>query len=389
MMGELGALVDRLGGILIYPVAFLFVLTIVVFVHEWGHFIVGRLCGVGVTAFSIGFGRELFGWNDRHGTRWKISAVPLGGYVKFVGDMNAASVPDEAALGRMTPQERRVSFQNQPLPQRAAIVAAGPIANFILAIAVFAAVTFLAGRQILIPRVESVQAGSAAESAGFQPGDLVLAIDGRAIASFSDMQRIIATSAGDTLAFTVDRRGNQVSLDATPAAREVEMPGMGKQRIGVLGLQGSRDAADTKLVRYGLGQSLAAGATDTWNVVDRTFHYLGRMITGRESPKQLSGPIGILKVSGDVATVGGITPLISLMAILSVSIGLLNLFPIPLLDGGHLLFYAFEAVRGRPLSERAQEIGFRIGLALVVMLMLFATWNDIVNLGASFAGRGT
>lgn len=388
-MGDLGAVIGRVGSILIYPLAFLFVLTIVVFVHEWGHFIVGRLCGVGVKAFSIGFGRELFGWNDRHGTRWKISAIPLGGYVKFVGDMNAASVPDEAALLHMSPDERRVSFQNQPLPQRAAIVAAGPVANFILSIAVFSAVTFLAGRQILIPRVESVQAGSAAEMAGFQAGDLVLTIEGHEIASFSDMQRIIATSAGDTLAFTVDRHGNRVSLDATPAAREVDMPGMGKQRMGVLGLQGSRDPADTKLVHYGVTQSLASGVTDTWNVVDRTFHYLGRMITGRESPKQLSGPIGILKVSGDVATMGGIAPLISLMAILSVSIGLLNLFPIPLLDGGHLLFYAFEAVRGRPLSERAQEIGFRIGLALVVMLMLFATWNDIVNLGASFAARGT
>jgi regulator of sigma E protease len=389
MMGEVSGLVGRLGGILIYPLAFLFVLTIVVFVHEWGHFIVGRLCGVGVKAFSIGFGRELFGWNDRHGTRWKISAVPLGGYVKFVGDMNAASVPDEASLARMSPEERQVSFQNQPLPQRAAIVAAGPIANFILAILVFSAITYLAGRQILIPRVESVQAGSAAETAGFQAGDLVLTIEGREIASFSDMQRIIATSAGDSLAFTVDRHGNRVSLEATPAARDVDMPGMGKQRMGVLGLQGSRDPADTKLIHYSLTDSLATGVNDTWNVIDRTFHYLGRMITGRESPKQLSGPIGILKVSGDVATMGGIAPLISLMAILSVSIGLLNLFPIPLLDGGHLLFYAFEAVRGRPLSERAQEIGFRIGLALVVMLMLFATWNDIVNLGASFTGRGT
>ena len=388
-MGELSALVDRVGSILIYPLAFLFVLTIVVFVHEWGHFIVGRLCGVGVKAFSIGFGRELFGWNDRHGTRWKVSAIPLGGYVKFVGDMNAASVPDEAALAQMSPAERRVSFQFQPLIQRAAIVAAGPIANFILAIVVFSAITFLAGRHILIPRVESVQTGSAAEVAGFQPGDLVLSIEGRAIASFSDMQRIIATSAGDTLAFTIDRRGNRVSLEAVPTAREVDMPGIGKQRIGVLGLQGSRDPADSKLVHYGLVDSISSGVTDTWNVIDRTFNYLGRMITGRESPKQLSGPIGILKVSGDVATMGGIAPLVSLMAILSVSIGLLNLFPIPLLDGGHLLFYAFEAIRGRPLSERAQEIGFRIGLALVLMLMLFATWNDIVNLGASFAGRGT
>jgi regulator of sigma E protease len=388
-MDGLGGLVERMGSVLIYPLAFLFVLTIVVFVHEWGHFIVGRLCGVGVKAFSIGFGRELFGWYDRHGTRWKISAIPLGGYVKFVGDMNGASVPDEASLARMSEAERRISFHHQPLASRAAIVAAGPFANFVLAIALFAAVTYVAGRQILIPRVEAVQAGSAAEIAGFQAGDVVLSIDGREVASFADMQRIVSTSAGDTLSFGVERNGNRVALDATPTAREVEVPGFGMQRIGVLGLQGSRNPADVRFVRYGLVDSVKTGFSETWNVIERTFSYLSRMITGRESPKQLSGPIGILKVSGDVAAMGGIGPLISLMAILSVSIGLLNLFPIPLLDGGHLLFYAYEAVRGRPMSERAQEIGFRIGLALVVMLMLFATWNDIVNLGASFARRGT
>jgi regulator of sigma E protease len=388
-MGELGAVAGKMGSVLVYPLAFLFVLTVVVFVHEYGHFIVGRLCGVGVKAFSIGFGRELFGWNDRHGTRWKISAVPLGGYVKFVGDMNGASVPDEAALARMDPEERRLSFHHQPLAKRAAIVAAGPIANFLLAIVVFAAVTFVAGRQILVPRVDVVQPGSAAETAGFMPGDLVLAIDGREIVSFADMQRLISTSAGDTLSFSVERDGGQLTLQATPQVREVEMPGFGKQKIGLLGLQGSRNPADVKFVRYGLIDSVAAGFQETWNVIERTFNYLARMISGRESPQQLSGPIGILKVSGDVASAGGLASLTGLIAILSVSIGLLNLFPIPLLDGGHLMFYAFEAVLGRPLSDRAQEIGFRIGLAIVVMLMLFATWNDIVNLGASLTGRGT
>jgi regulator of sigma E protease len=388
-MGELGAVAGKMGSVLVYPLAFLFVLTVVVFVHEYGHFIVGRLCGVGVKAFSIGFGRELFGWNDRHGTRWKISAVPLGGYVKFVGDMNGASVPDEAALARMDPEERRLSFHHQPLAKRAAIVAAGPIANFLLAILVFAAVTFVAGRQILVPRVDVVQPGSAAETAGFMPGDLVLAIDGREIVSFADMQRLISTSAGDTLSFSVERDGGQLTLQATPQVREVEMPGFGKQKIGLLGLQGSRNPADVKFVRYGLIDSVAAGFQETWNVIERTFNYLARMISGRVSPQQLSGPIGILKVSGDVASAGGLASLTGLIAILSVSIGLLNLFPIPLLDGGHLMFYAFEAVLGRPLSDRAQEIGFRIGLAIVVMLMLFATWNDIVNLGASLTGRGT
>jgi regulator of sigma E protease len=388
-MGELGAVAGKMGSVLVYPLAFLFVLTIVVFVHEYGHFIVGRLCGVGVKAFSIGFGRELYGWNDRHGTRWKISAVPLGGYVKFVGDMNGASVPDEAVLARMDPEERRISFHHQPLAKRAAIVAAGPIANFLLAILVFGGLTYFAGRQVLVPRVDVVQPGSAAETAGFRPGDLVLGIDGREIGSFADMQRIISTSAGDTLSFTVERDGGRVSLQATPTVREVDMPGFGKQKIGLLGLQGSRNPADVKFVRYGLVDSIGAGFQETWNVIERTFNYLARMLSGRESPQQLSGPIGILKVSGDVASAGGLASLTGLIAILSVSIGLLNLFPIPLLDGGHLMFYAFEAVLGRPLSDRAQEIGFRIGLAIVVMLMLFATWNDIVNLGASLTARGT
>ena len=388
-MEQAVAAFGKVGGVLLYPAAFLFVLTIVVFVHEFGHYWVGRRCGVGVKAFSIGFGKELWGWTDRHGTRWKLSAIPLGGYVKFMGDMNAASVPDEAALAAMTPQERESSFQSKPLLSRVAVVAAGPVANFILAILVFAAITWIGGRQVLAPRIELVQPGSAAETAGFQPQDLILEIDGRAIASFSDMQRLVSTSAGDDLTVVVDRAGRRVTLNATPAIREVEMPGFGKQRIGVLGIQGSRDPGDHRLVRYGLVDSLGFGVSETWAVVDRTFAYLGKLVTGRESPKQLSGPIGIMRVSGDVAAVGGIAPLVGLIAVLSVSIGLINLFPIPLLDGGHLLFYAAEGALGRPLSERAQEIGFRIGFAFVVMLMLFATWNDIVNLGASFASRGT
>lgn len=388
-MEALGPAVAKLGGMLVYPVAFLFVLTIVVFVHEYGHFWVGRRCGVGVKAFSIGFGRELFGWYDRHGTRWKLSAIPLGGYVKFVGDMNGASVPDEDSLAGMTAEERAVSFHYQPLWKRAAIVAAGPIANFILAILVFAVITFTNGRQVLIPRVEAVQAGSAAEEAGFQAGDVILAVDGKEITSFNELQRIVSTSGGDRLAFLIDRGGRRVTLEATPVVREVEVPGFGKQRMGLLGLQGSRNPADVSLQRYGPLDSIGMGFTETWSVVERTLNYMGKLVTGRESPQQLSGPIGIMRVSGEVASNGGLGPLVGLVAVLSVSIGLLNLFPVPLLDGGHLMFYAVEAVRGRPLSERAQEIGFGIGLALVVMLMLFATWNDIVHLGASFTGRGT
>jgi regulator of sigma E protease len=388
MMEFLGAVGGATGSLLWgYLLPFLFVLTIVVFIHELGHFLVGRWCGVGVTAFSIGFGPELVGWNDRHGTRWKISAIPLGGYVKFAGDINATSTPDPETLARMTPAERAVSFHHQAVGKRAAIVAAGPVANFLLAILVFAGIAFIGGRSVLAPRIEVVQAGSAAERAGFQPGDLVRSINGRTIASFADMQRIISASAGDALSVAVDRGGAPVTLSATPDIRETETP-FGKQRIGLLGLQGSKDPNDVQRVTYGPVEALGVGVHETWYVVERTFDYLGKLIVGRESADQLSGPIRIAQVSGQVATMGGIAALISLVAVLSVSIGLINLFPIPLLDGGHLLFYAIEAAIGRPLSERAQEIGFRIGLAIVVMLMLFATWNDIVHLSSS-AGRGT
>jgi len=388
-MEFLGALGGATGSLVWgYLVPFLFVLTIVVFIHELGHFLVGRWCGVGVTAFSIGFGPELIGWNDRHSTRWKISAIPLGGYVKFAGDVNGASVPDAETLARMTPAERAVSFHHQSVAKRAAIVAAGPIANFLLAILVFAGITYVSGRYLLAPRIESVQAESAAARAGFEAGDLVQSINGRPIASFADMQRIISSSAGDVLSIVVERQGQPVTLRAIPDVRETETP-FGKQRIGLLGLQGSRDPEDVKRVTYGPVQSLGIGVYETWYVVERTFDYLGKLIIGRESADQLSGPLRIAQVSGQVATMGGIAALISLVAVLSVSIGLINLFPIPLLDGGHLLFYGIEAARGRPLSDRAQEIGFRIGLAIVMMLMLFATWNDIIHLGSSFTGRGT
>jgi regulator of sigma E protease len=376
------------GSLLGYLIPFLIVLTVVVFIHELGHFLVGRWCGVGVNAFSIGFGPEIVGFTDKHGTRWKLSAIPLGGYVKFAGDSNGASVPDPETLSQMSAAERAVSFHHKSVWRRAAIVAAGPIANFLLAIAIFAGIVYVSGRHILAPRVEAIQAGSAAERAGFQPGDLVVSINGRTISSFTEMQRIVSASADDTLSVVIDRNGRQVTLTAVPDLKEQETP-FGKQRIGLLGLQASRAPEDLAHVRYGILESVKLGAVETWYVIDRTFTYIGRMVMGRESADQLSGPIRIAQVSGQVANLGGTSGLVSLVAVLSVSIGLINLFPIPLLDGGHLLFYAIEALRGRPLSDRAQEIGFRIGLAIVVMLMLFATWNDLVHLGASFAARGT
>ncbi|WP_324133862.1 RIP metalloprotease RseP [Bosea sp. (in: a-proteobacteria)] len=362
-----------------YILPFLFVLTIVVFVHELGHFLVARWCGVDVKVFSIGFGRELFGFNDRHGTRWRFALIPLGGYVKFSGDADAASAgADSAELGTMTQQQRERSFPAQSIGERAAIVAAGPIANFLLAILIFGASVYIFGKPVLAPRVDQVVAGSAAERGGLRAGDLVVSIDGRAISSFSDMQRAISVRPEETLTVVVDRAGALVTLPVTPALVEQSTP-VGKQRIGVLGVQASRQASDWQTQHFGLLESAKVGVGETWYVVERTYDYLAKLVRGRESVDQLSGPIRIAQVSGIVASSSGLMGLLNLAAILSVSIGLMNLFPVPMLDGGHLMFYAIEAVRGRPLSDRAQELGFRFGLGLVLMLMLFVTWNDLVH----------
>jgi len=361
-----------------YLVPFLFVLTLVVFVHELGHFLVGRWCGVDVQTFSIGFGRELFGFTDRHGTRWRFALIPLGGYVKFSGDADAASAPDDAAVQRMTPEERARSLPAQSIGERAAIVAAGPIANFLLAILIFAGTTFLFGKQVLIPRVDAVVAGSAAETGGLKAGDIVIAIDGHRVDSFSEMQRIISTRPEERLTVTVDRNGSTLDLPVTPALSELKTP-VGTQHIGVIGVRASPKPEDWTTQRFGAIDSLRMGVSETWFVVARTYDYIAKLLKGRESTDQLSGPIRIAQVSGLVASSGGLLGLINLAAILSVSIGLMNLLPVPMLDGGHLMFYLYEALRGRPLSPRAQEIGFRLGLALVLMLMLFVTWNDIVH----------
>ncbi|WP_438274658.1 M50 family metallopeptidase [Nitrobacter sp.] len=369
-------------GVIGYIVPFLFVLTIVVFFHELGHFLVARWAGVKVLAFSIGFGPELAGFNDRHGTRWKVSAIPLGGYVKFLGDESEASTPSSAALASMTAEERAGSFHHKNVGRRAAIVAAGPIANFILAIFIFAGLFTFLGKPSTTARVDGVLAGSAAEAAGFKLGDIVTAINGSRIDSFSDMQRIVGTSAGETLTFTVKRGDAVIDLRGTPELKEIKDRFGNEQRIGVLGISRATAPGDVTTERVNPAAALWLGVKETWFVVDRTLAYIGGIFTGREAADQVGGPLRIAQISGQVATIG-LGPLIHLAAILSVSIGLLNLFPVPLLDGGHLLFYAVEAARGRPISERAQEMGFRIGLGLVLMLMVFATYNDILHLAGS------
>jgi regulator of sigma E protease len=348
-----------------------------VFFHEFGHFWVARRCGVKIDAFSIGFGPELFGFYDRQRTRWRIAAIPLGGYVRFHGDESVASTPDHAALDRMNTEERKVSFFHKPVAQRAAIVAAGPIANFLLAIAIFAGIFAVYGKPSSPARVHSVTAASAAAEAGFKEGDLVLSIDGRKIDTFSDMQRVVTASPGQRLAFVVERGGAQVTLTAVPTLEEHKDRFGNVYRFGRLGITGVPDAPKPVSVL----QAIGLGASESWFVVDRTLSYIGGVIIGRESADQLGGPLRIAQISGQVASIG-FPELLNLTAVLSVSIGLLNLFPIPLLDGGHLLFYGIEGIRGRPLSEKAQELGFRIGLAIVLMLMIVATWNDILHLVA-------
>ena len=370
-------------GLIGYILPFLFVLTIVVFFHELGHFLVARWAGVRVLTFSVGFGPELAGFNDRHGTRWKISAIPLGGYVKFFGDESEASTPASSeTLAGMTAEERAGSFHHKKVGARAAIVAAGPIANFILAIVIFTCLFTFFGKPSTTARVDKIEANSAAAKAGFQPGDVVTDIDGTPIGSFSDMQRIVGVRAGDQLTFTVKRGDSTLQLKGTPELREVKDSFGNVHRLGVLGITRATAPGDVVTERVDPATGLWLGVKETWFVVDRTLAYIGGVFTGREAADQVGGPLRIAQISGQVATIG-LAALVHLAAVLSISIGLLNLFPVPLLDGGHLLFYAVEAVRGRPLSERAQEVGFRIGLGLVLMLMVFATYNDILHLAAS------
>ena len=361
-----------------YLLPFLFVLTVVVFFHELGHFLVARWCGIAVSTFSIGFGPEIAGFNDRHGTRWRLSWIPLGGYVKFIDDENAASA-GQKSLEHLTPEQRARSFQTKPLAARAAVVAAGPIANFILAILIFTVIFAMFGERITAAKVDVVNPGSVAERAGFLPGDRVVSIDGKAIQSFGEMQRIVGTSPDQPLHFVVDRNGQTVELTATPERKEITDNFGNVIRLGLLGIQRSASPDDWTLKRHDPVTAFGMAVKESYFVISRSLGYLYDVVTGREAADQLGGPIRIAQVSGQVASAGFIA-LLNLAAIISVSIGLLNLFPIPMLDGGHLLFYGIEAIRGRPLSESTQEIGFRIGLAFVLMLMIFATWNDLIHL---------
>ncbi len=358
-------------------VPFLIVLTILVFVHEMGHYLVARRNGVRVEVFSIGFGPELFGWNDKAQTRWKISLIPLGGYVKMFGDANAASAPgSEAATAAMTEEERKVAFHTKRLDQRAWIVVAGPAANFIFAIVLLTAQFATIGQSFTPAVVGEVLPGSAAEAAGFLPGDRVINIDGGEIERFEEMQRYVMIRPDQEMQVTVLREGREVVLAVTPSFVEIEDNLGGTQKVGRLGVS----RAGFEFVKHGPFTAFWQACKDTVSLTWNALTYIGKIITGTLSADGLAGPIGIAQISGEVANYG-IGAMIGFMALLSINLGMINLFPIPMLDGGHLLFYAIEAVIGRPLGERAQEYSFRIGLALVLGLVLFVTYNDLGRIG--------
>jgi len=357
-------------------IPFLFVLTVVVFVHEMGHYLVGRWCGIGASAFSIGFGPELIGFTDKHGTRWKLSAIPLGGYVKFLGDESATSSPVGVDNSNLSAEEQSRAFHTQPVWKRAATVFAGPAFNIILTVVIFSVFFALYGRQIADPLVAGVQPGSPAAEAGFEPGDRFISVEGQKITTFSDVQRIVSGRSGDELDFTVERGGKMVDLKATPALVERTDPLGNKVKMGAIGVETTQAVGNFRRIEYGPLESVGQAIVETGHIISRTGEFFQRFAVGREDKCQLGGPVKIANMAGKAAS-QGFDWLIQLTAMLSIGIGLLNLFPLPPLDGGHLVFYAVEAIKGSPVSVGAQEIFYRVGFLVVMGFMGFVLFNDL------------
>lgn len=391
-------MMNLLGQALVYVVPFVLVLSFIVTIHELGHFLVARAFGTRVDRFSLGFGRALFSRTDRHGIEWRVGWLPLGGYVKFSGDLDASSVPDREGLAELRsrlaaehgPGAERDYFHFKPLWQRALIVAAGPAANFLLAILIFTLLFATFGRQVTPPRVQAVEPGSPAAAAGFAPGDLIVEAGGAPVRGGQDVIRTVSLSSDTPVDIVVMRDGARTVLTVTPVRTLTEDAVSGRVRVGRIGLQMLPHAADARFIRYGPLESLGEGVRETGDVLAVTFRYLGRIFSGRESGDLLNGPIGIAKAAGEVTKQAGqaeappglrianiFLTLIHFAAIVSIGIGFVNLLPIPVLDGGHLLFYAYESVARAPVPARVQDIGYRVGLALLAGLMLFATWNDL------------
>ncbi|WP_055049200.1 RIP metalloprotease RseP [Devosia sp. A16] len=363
--------------LLSYVVPFLVVLTIIVFVHEMGHYLVARWNGIAIQAFSIGFGPELIGFNDRRGTRWKLSAIPLGGYVRFVGDMNAASMPDEDFIERAGPELSRQLFVNKNVWQRISVVVAGPVANIIFTLLVLYALLLGYGRYTIPAVLDAVPVESVAGQAGLAEGDRIVSVDGYGVRGFEDFQRLIATAPERQVSITFERGGRTQTVTAVPQAVTTTDRFGNSHRIGRLGVTKSIEQSDVVLYRPGPVEAIGMTFEEVRFIIDRTVAFLGDFFVGRGDVEQLGGPVKVAKVSGEVASLG-IVALINLMALLSLNIGIFNLLPIPVLDGGHLMYYLAEAARGKPLSQRVQEIGNRFGLAVVFTLMIFTTFNDTI-----------
>lgn len=359
--------------------AFLFVITIVVFFHELGHFSVARLFNVTVETFSIGFGRPIARWKDKKGTEWKVGWLPLGGYVKFLGDENAASVPDRAKLEQLAPEQRVNVFQSKPLYQRALVVAAGPVANFVLAIVIFASVLMLTGQATILTTVGKVTPGAPAALAGIRAGDVINSVNGQEVQTFDQLVKAVHAGKTGEIAIAFSRHGQTLIVHAKPRViKAANLYGDSVRFFGI-GIEPALSNSNARFTSVGPLTAVKRAVSQTWFVADTSLTYLWRIVTGHSGSGQLTGPLGMANVSQQAAAAGFMN-LLQLAALLSVSIGLINLFPVPILDGGHLLYYGCEAVLGRPLGERAQDVGFRLGLAAVLGLFVLATWNDLVRL---------
>ena len=357
-----------------YALPFIVVISVVVFAHEFGHYLVARLCGIRIESFSIGFGKKLFGWTDKAGTVWQVACLPLGGYVKMFGDADAASTPDKK-VKKMTEEEKRVAFFHQSVGKRMAVVAAGPVSNYIFAILALAVLFVFQGQPFSPPVVGSLQESGVAAMAGVQPGDKIISIDGKEISRFEDIKRIVGMNSGAPIKMLVDRGGEEKTFSLTPQIAVQKDRFGGEHRMGRIGVISDK----IEHIKRSPLEAVGSAALESWNMSVDTLKAVGQIVTGVRGAEELGGPIRIAEMSGTIAQ-DGAWAMLWFIAILSINLGLINLFPVPLLDGGHLLFFSIEKLLGRPLGEKTQEAGLRVGFILVMSLMLFATWNDLVHL---------
>jgi regulator of sigma E protease len=351
---------------------FLIIISVVVFIHEYGHYFVARKCGVKIETFSIGFGKEIFGWNDKNGTRWKISVLPFGGYVKMFGDADPSSAPDFEKISKMKSKDKQQSFYFKKLWQKAAIVFAGPFANYLLAIVIFTSMFYAYGKPHTLPVISHIEVGSPAEKSGLKIDDLIIAADNTKIESFEDLKQIIALNTGEPLILSIERKGQHLDLTIIPQIKKIKDVFGNEIEIAMIGIASSK----VELLKLDLMSSIGESFVASYNMSIGMLKAIWQIVTGVRGTDQLGGPIKIAQYSGQSAKLG-LESVLSFIALISLNLGLVNLFPIPMLDGGHLMYYSIEAATGRPVAQKIQEIGFKLGFALLITLMIFVTFNDI------------